>query len=364
MLNYEPRIYKKNFRSGDLIYGARDYRNEINTIQDKLPYTINIYNDYVFGMFGLSAPLFNTPDKIYNLTITSEMMNVIENPTNQQNIENLKKAISAPYTKSFFNYSGFYIPYSFLDIYLKLLIGDIASKFSVENIAKRFTGMQLLDRQALFLKRLCKLGMEWALINNKHIHFLVPNFFDTKSWDNLFNEKRNKKNQLSLHITTVEIMHLLKHFERYREIVYFYDQITGNELPVSRVEQLFLSKIKNAEKREKLNKIYEDIKQFDKKVEQLSRDNYKNEIYWVKKLQEYYPAQVLIFPKSRYKNVPSIIAYTHTLKTESKNRLKTLCKRHGLHFDKFLLTALLAYIYRINSYECFIYRDKICNKVR
>ena len=143
---------------------------------------------------------------------------------------------------------------------MKLLIGDIASKFSVENIAKRFTGMQLLDRQALFLKRLCKLGMEWALINNKHIHFLVPNFFDTKSWDNLFNEKRNKKNQLSLHITTVEIMHLLKHFERYREIVYFYDQITGNELPVSRVEQLFLSKIKNAEKREKLNKIYEDNK--------------------------------------------------------------------------------------------------------
>ena len=110
------------------------------------------------------------------------------------------------------------------------------------------------------------------------------------------------------------------------------------------------------------------LKQFDKKfgqsLEQLSRDNYKNEIYWVKKLQEYYPAQVLIFPKSRYKNVPSIIAYTHTLKTESKNRLKTLCKRHGLHFDKFLLTALLAYIYRINSYECFIYRDKICNKVR
>ena len=93
----------------------------------------------------------------------------------------------------------------------------------------------------LTVKRLCKLGMEWTLINGKKIHFFVPNPINKQAWFDILNKEQlalNTEQKYHTPITSSEIVHLFKHFRRYEDVIIFYDEKTGIKIEKNLMEPL------------------------------------------------------------------------------------------------------------------------------
>ncbi|MGD9152039.1 MAG: amino acid adenylation domain-containing protein [Gammaproteobacteria bacterium] len=125
------------------------------------------------------------------------------------------------------------------------------------------------------------------------------------------------------------------------EITYF----DGREISIKELINKF--SIKKGCKLPKFNK------KLAQKLEQISKENYRNERYWVKQLNNYYPLRHNILPVCKNRSKLLDISYIHNLSSKTKNELQVLFTNSELDITKFLFGTFLIYLYRVNNYEPF-----------
>ena len=220
-----------NYEDGDLFYGDSIARHKYSRIPNEL--RIDDFNSYIVNPF--SRPnLYKDDGSIIGIDFSKIVSTILK-----KNIQNISVDLIIEEAKAellkidrkkvllFFTngpiLKGSFFSIEFIDMYLDLLLEDKKSKFSIANSVIKACSIDNLTEMILrnfFTSRLCKLGMEWCLINKRKIHFLIPKESDVLSWSLILRSKKYVYS-ISYRFTDREIVHLFKHYDRYKNVVIF-----------------------------------------------------------------------------------------------------------------------------------------------
>ena len=250
----------ENYRLGDLVYGRDVFRKcYMKNLNSNIFCIIDQYNDVIAdGLYGseqTNTALGNTglykpiPNNMYLAALIADD-NKYETLFSIIKSDFLKIAKHGSIASLIHISDDVSLSKVFLNSYIDLLLNDERKKFDLSTILKKIKdsfnkmGIKSVSDAVehcsecsdviynILLKRLCRLGIEWCLINDKKLHFFIPNPNDTASWVSII-EKHPFKDPLGVikvPFTTYELLFLLKRFERYKNTVIFYDEKNGKEI--------------------------------------------------------------------------------------------------------------------------------------